>query len=832
MKPTTQPGMLVSRRPTWPGQCERNSQKSNNFNDRRQLYNMQEWRPTSDMRHRDASNLKKKAKMRIGLRSEFHRFSQNGVLLKRLYSDTLKALDDIYFSGVIPKEAWKNLDGKVKEIHKLRSTIGRPPSVIILGQNCRSKAILVNELLGQTQLPVEESTEALSWRMVRFKYSRGKSQVLLTLGSSYELVENLQENHWKSRHIGIRNIDLAVPEKEATGPLEDNPVVEVHLEHPLLQSSVQMVVPPTGNLKNLREVLQELFETTTPIVLYGVAGDSLSEEDVLHLQMIKGLSQKLPIFFIRMPTSEEISGLTEVDRNEVLNHGGFLFTPEGGTCGHVSVDPSGGTSDNIPSQLESLGFLSQGVEGSTTVIEETTVNGNNPPRKEVVTSRFIRCLNDLYALVQFVRSYLQSQLISASDFLHDIQNYCLQLFILSAFDMAREMQVTPKRIEYSRLKEAELFDSLLRIAEKKQDEMCNLIAETINERKEDILQKAERHQFDDPFVRNWEGPLSGKLVSQCMDEIRELVVLDLNNILAQKLITSVYCLHDTFLGTLERCISSLERNLNDIEDDSALASVALKQILTAAYQINISSDRSSSLLKGLIDKVKRILESLPWYTVDSVDASWRRTIANDILKVNLVCQKQLAQTLCGQLREKLKASHESFIVALRHLETHHNERLEKTGEQGFRLRKIHAPRLARLSLETSSIIDFLRFGMPSYGKEVGRGQYGVVYACEYWGPFRPCAVKSVVPMDDKHWNDLAMEFYFMKSIPENERVVRVRGSVIDHSYAGGIPAVLIIMDKLSRDLYCAIKVGLPWLTRLQVHYKNKLNNKIFYHDVY
>jgi len=71
------------------------------------------------------------------------------------------------------------------------------------------------------------------------------------------------------------------------------------------------------------------------------------------------------------------------------------------------------------------------------------------------------------------------------------------------------------------------------------------------------------------------------MVSQCIDEIRELVVLDLNNIIAQKLINSVYCLHDTFLGTLERCICSLEKDFRDhVEEGGALASVALKQVLT------------------------------------------------------------------------------------------------------------------------------------------------------------------------------------------------------------------------------------------------------------
>ena len=66
----------------------------------------------------------------------------------------------------------------------------------------------------------------------------------------------------------------------------------------------------------------------------------------------------------------------------------------------------------------------------------------------------------------------------------------LNLFILTAFDMARDQLITPKRLGYARAKENELYDEMVRATQKKQDELQELFLEVLDAMREDLLVEA------------------------------------------------------------------------------------------------------------------------------------------------------------------------------------------------------------------------------------------------------------------------------------------------------------------------------------------------------
>ena len=98
-------------------------------------------------------------------------------------------------------------------------------------------------------------------------------------------------------------------------------------------------------------------------------------------------------------------------------------------------------------------------------------------------------------LTNFSRLILLNHLVKSTSLLNVIHTRCLETFILTAFDMARDMMITPRRLEFAQEKENDLYNSLMDIALKKQDEIGHIIGETISDIRDELLEKAANYEF-------------------------------------------------------------------------------------------------------------------------------------------------------------------------------------------------------------------------------------------------------------------------------------------------------------------------------------------------
>uniref|UniRef100_A0A8C2I2V2 Dual serine/threonine and tyrosine protein kinase n=1 Tax=Cyprinus carpio TaxID=7962 RepID=A0A8C2I2V2_CYPCA len=652
----------------------------------------------------------------------------------------------------------------------LQNVVGRAPYILILGQDCSARYQLLNCLLGEKLLPLGSEvggacgSEGGACRRRKLCFTHGRqTRLSLALPGQYELVHQLAAHCGRWDTVPCEDLEI----QECEDPAQRLAELEITLHHALLQEVKIMVVPCRG-VQPVEEALEDCKRSILPIILYAVSKDVLSEEQVSDLQKVREVLP-FPVCFIRTP---------------------------------------GGPSDPgaLHRQLLSLELVA-GAAGNCAC----GAPAQTPGKMQSVVGESLERLQRL--LVPFTRQLLQNQQVEAASLLNTVHCRCLDLFINQAFDMQRDLQITPRRLEYTREKEGELFSSLMAIANRKQEEMKDMIVETLSCMKEQLLEDAANLQFTDIIILSNGEPVSSKDIKMCISQIQDLIVVRLNQAVANKLTSSVDYLRESFVGTLERCLGSLEKSTP--ESCSNVTSNHLKQILNAAYHVEVTFHSGSSVTRLFWEQIKQIIHRITWVNPPSVTAEWKRKVAQDAIES--LSAAKLAKSICSQFRTRLNSSHEAFAASLRQLEEGHTGRLERTEDLWVRVRKDHAPRLAHLSLESRSLRDILLHGKPKMGRELGRGQYGVVFLCDSWGGRHPCALKSVVPPDDKHWNDLALEFHYTRSLPKHDRLVNLHGSVIDHSYSGGSSiAVLLIMDRLHRDLYTGLKAGLSLKERLQI----------------
>ncbi|KAK2716612.1 dual serine/threonine and tyrosine protein kinase-like isoform X2 [Artemia franciscana] len=735
------------------------------------------------------------------LANEVLKYSKNCRYLRRILKDTLNHLEEITKEKFFHKDNDGKLEVSPTELHEMNRILDRPPAIFVFGQSRASRNFLVNEILGRQLLPLlstpQEATAPLK---------------VLVLKQDGKIPPNIIETLSKNC-TPLTWSEIMMEESEVGNRVEYK---EVHVPHLLFRDDGKMFVVPelTGKVTNS---ISEFVKKSAPVFVYVVKGSVLSEVELAEVRELRRAFGSIPICFVSSVWLAP-PDLTESDQDQFEYNMGNLMTNDSfeRRKSWTQNGPIDKHRSNKPSAVDSVLVKQVADAGYQITLPGTRtrqISAGNGYSQIVIGFESLPNLNI------FARRQFQLRLVKCATVLTEVHDRCLRLFVLSAFDVARSIQITPRRILFAKRQEDQLYQNLMTLTTGKHDEIRSIIVETAALKREDLLEMARNYKFpgvDDSEDSGYEDshPMSSQEVEKHTEVIQELVLGALNKAVAAQLVDSIDVYRKSVIGTLQRCVEALEE---DDEEHDHRAHDSLKQILNAAYQVQVSVRSSTSFVSTFFEQLLQLIMQivLPWNAPPKPDREWRANVAAETL--DSLNPSRLARGVCHQLCERLRESHEAFQQSMRQLEARLNGQLERCEEIGQRMRRYHAPRLARLSLEAVSLKDSATYGVPALGREIGRGQYGVVFACDTWAGYTPCAVKTVVPPDDKHWSDLAMEFYYSRTVPEHDRIVSLRGSVIDHTYGqGSAPAVYLIMDRLSRDLYDALKLGLSWFSRLQI----------------
>lgn len=275
--------------------------------------------------------------------------------------------------------------------------------------------------------------------------------------------------------------------------------------------------------------------------------------------------------------------MTESGRNDVLDtlsEESFSSTVVNGET-DIGIEPhTKNSKTRLFEQLCELKYLSLETEKTPESNEQSTNSSILMATRP--KSNLIEDFSLFPCFLLFVRQVLQYNVVWAATVLNEAHVRVLGMFITTAFDMARDMVITPRRLDYAREKEQDLFKALMDSASRKQEEIRDLIHSAISSLTPDVLKEVEELKFEGIKLINNDELANPKDLQYCTTVIQELVLARINNSVAQGLISSVRYLQDNFVGTLKRCIESLEHmDAEESHENGETATASLKRVSRA-----------------------------------------------------------------------------------------------------------------------------------------------------------------------------------------------------------------------------------------------------------
>ena len=285
-------------------------------------------------------------------------------------------------------------------------------------------------------------------------------------------------------------------------------------------------------------------------------------------------------------------------------------------------------------------------------------------------------------LLNYVQCNMRQQITSAASSLHDAHARCLQTLILYAHDLAREVLVTPRRIKYCKQMEEKLYTQLIELASRKQSEIRDVVAHTIQDAIEDILQEVVTLELEGVNLEESGAASDAKTLRHCITIIQDHIFKVLSKQISTRLVGSVNYLRESVIGTLRRVVEGLEESTTESE-----SSRALKHILDSAYTLEFNERTSTSAVRLFLERLKQTFSGPSYKTINLRDVSWREKYTRQLIES--LSASRLAKGICSQFRSRVSASHEAFLAAMKQLENRHSGRLKETEGQRETIRKVN-----------------------------------------------------------------------------------------------------------------------------------------------
>ena len=195
---------------------------------------------------------------------EFKRYSDRTT---SLYDRTVTCICEIVASVSADKaEALQSEILFSKQEDVLRE-LQKSPSVFFIGERNCGKSSIVNELLGQSSLPVHQNP--CTARIVRIKYAEQSNARLVGPDG-----REVKKESFQSKRIPENLIVIEDEDRENEEVLDAT--VEVGLNHKLLRSGIELIDSPGKSESEVLDRVLDAFlsQDTVPLFVYVINGDT------------------------------------------------------------------------------------------------------------------------------------------------------------------------------------------------------------------------------------------------------------------------------------------------------------------------------------------------------------------------------------------------------------------------------------------------------------------------------------------------------------------------------------------------------------------------------